>query len=399
MAKKKIFSSTVILLSLVSLFNDISSEMLLPILPVYLGSIGFSALYIGVIEGVAEAVSGLSKSYFGKWSDASGKRSPFVRWGYGMSAVSKSMLAIFSFPLWVLLARTLDRFGKGVRTAARDALLADESSPGNRGKIFGLNKAMDTLGATIGAAFALVYLGFFPADYRNLFFIAFIPALIAVGITFLVKQKKQESPGERRSIRSPFSFFGYWKKSTPAYRKLVTGFLVFAIFNSSDAFIILIGKHCGLSDTTVLGAYIFYNVAFAMLALPFGYLGDRFGMKFSYITGILFFAIAYFIFPYSTSQFIYVAAFFLYAFFAASTDGISKAWISRNCDTTEKATALGFYSGMQSIVILISNLLAGYLWSAISPATLFVVSAAGAGIVLLYFLFYSPVEKVGSSTE
>ncbi len=396
MQKKNVFSRTVVLLSLVSLFNDISSEMLIPILPVYLSSIGFTALWIGILEGLAEAVSGLSKAYFGKLSDGFSKRTPFVRWGYAMSAVSKSMLVLFNYPWWVLLSRTIDRMGKGVRTASRDALLADESDSQHRGKVFGLNKAMDTIGATAGALIAALYLLYFPADYRSLFLIAFIPAFIAVLITFIVKEKKREV-SKTKIVKGAFSFFSYWKKSTPAFKKLVAGFLLFAIFNSSDAFIFLIGKKSGLSDTAILGAYIFYNLAFALLALPFGYLADKKGMKFTYLTGIVFFALAYFIFPYSASPLLFFMAFFVYAFFAAATDGISKAWISNNCDKNEKATALGFYSGTHSIVILLSNLLAGLIWSLSSPETLFLVSACGAGVTLLYFYFYSPVENLHST--
>ncbi|MEO8087592.1 MAG: MFS transporter [Bacteroidota bacterium] len=397
MKQQKIFSRTVILLSLVSLFNDISSEMLVPILPVYLSSIGFTAIWIGILEGMAEAVAGFSKAYFGKLSDSFQHRTPFVRWGYALSAVSKSMMAIFTFTWWVFLSRTMDRLGKGVRTASRDALLADESEPRHRGKIFGLNKAMDTIGATIGTAVAAFYLFHSPGDYKSLFLIAFFPAIVAVAITFIVREKQREVTTIKK-IRGVFSFFGYWKNASPAYKKLVTGFLVFAIFNSSDAFIFLIGKHCGLSDTVILSAYIFYNIAFASLALPFGHLGDKVGMKFAYIIGIVFFGLAYFIFPYSSSSFIFFLAFFVYAFFAASTDGISKAWITKNCEPNEKATALGFYSGTLSIVILFSNLLAGFLWSVTSPETLFLVSVGGAVVTLVYFYFYSPVEIKGSST-
>lgn len=397
MQKNRIFSRAVILLSLVSLFNDISSEMLIPILPAYLSSIGFTALWIGILEGMAEALSGLSKSYFGKLSDGCKRRTPFVRWGYAMSAVSKSMLALFSFTWWVFLSRTIDRLGKGVRSASRDALLADESDTKNRGKVFGLNKAMDTLGAGIGALVAAIYLHFFPADYKSLFLIAFFPAAVAVIITFLVREKNREVK-VRKENEKTFSFFGYWKRSTPQYKKLTAGFLLFAVFNSSDAFIFLIGKQCGLSDTVVLSAYICYNLAFAFLALPFGHLGDRKGMKFTYLLGIVFFGIAYYVFPNATSPYLYFSAFLVYAFFAAATDGISKAWLSKHCDTGEKASALGFYSGWLSIVILLSNLLAGFLWTVSSPSTLFLVSVGGSVATLIYFYVYSPVENSPSST-
>jgi MFS family permease len=395
---KKIFSRTVILLSMVSLFNDISSEMLLPILPAYLTSIGFTALWIGVLEGLAEIVSGLSKAYFGKLSDAFNHRTPFVRWGYALSAISKSMLALFTFPVWIFLSRTLDRMGKGVRTAARDALLADESAASNRGKVFGLNKAMDTLGAAAGVAFAAAYLYFFPESYRPLFLIAFIPAAVAVSLTFIVKEKVREKK-TWKGFKNAFSFFGYWKQSTSAYKRIVTGLLLFALFNSSDAFIFLIGKHQGLSDSMVLTAYIFYNLLFALLALPFGHLADKLGMRNTIMLGIVFFGIAYFIFPRSTSPFIFFTAFIVYAIYAAASDGISKAWISNHCHAGDKAMAFGFYTGVQSVVILLSNLLAGILWSASSPKTLFMVAAAGSIITLSYFFFYSPVENNSSSPQ
>src|SRR5438477_61102 len=158
--KMKIFTRTILILSVVSLFNDISSEMLLPILPIYLSSIGFTALYIGILEGFAEAVVGLSKGYFGQRSDETGNRVVFVRGGYSLSAISKPMMALLVYPFWIFLSRTFDRLGKGIRTNARDALLADESLHENRGKVFGFHRGMDTLGAAIGPALALVYIFF-----------------------------------------------------------------------------------------------------------------------------------------------------------------------------------------------------------------------------------------------
>ena len=392
MKKEKIFSPAIVLLSLVSLFNDISSELLIPILPVYLSSIGFSALYIGVLEGFAEAVTGLTKGYFGKLSDARRDRVSFIRWGYAMSAVGKSMLAVFSFPVWVFISRTMDRLGKGVRTAARDALLADESKPGHRGKVFGFHRAMDTVGAAIGPALALLYLYYHPNEYRTLFLIAFLPACLAVALTFILKEKKK-ADAKRAGQAGLFSFFGYWKTAGSQYRRIVTGFLLFALFNSSDAFIFLVGKHNGLDDTTILASYIFFNVVFALLALPMGHLADRIGMKSAYATGVVFFAIAYFLFPLTNSVYMFLAAFLVYAVYAAASDGIARAWITRTCDENEKATALGFYSGMLSIMVLSSNILAGFIWSQMKPVYLFYFSAGGAILVFLYFLVLLPRES------
>ena len=152
--KARILTRTVLLVSFVSLFTDVASEMLYPVMPVYLKSIGFSIMLIGILEGVAEAVAGLSKGYFGQRSDLMRKRVPFVRAGYTLSAFSKPMMALFTFPWWIFLARTIDRFGKGIRTGARDAILSDETTPEHKGKVFGFHRSLDTVGAAIGPILA-----------------------------------------------------------------------------------------------------------------------------------------------------------------------------------------------------------------------------------------------------
>src|SRR6187551_3578048 len=157
--------------------------MLYPVIPVYLKEIGFSVLLIGILEGVANFTAGLSKGYFGKLSDEKGLRLPFVKLGYFFSAISKPMLAAFVYPLWIFFARTIDRLGKGIRTGARDALLSDESSTQNKGKVFGFHRGMDTLGAVIGPAIALLYLYFHPENYKALFLIAFAPGVVAILFT------------------------------------------------------------------------------------------------------------------------------------------------------------------------------------------------------------------------
>ncbi|MGC1633121.1 MAG: MFS transporter, partial [Gelidibacter sp.] len=222
---KKVFKNitrVVWILSLLSMFNDIASEMLYPIIPVYLQSIGFSIFLIGLLEGVAEATSGLSKGYFGHWSDRVGRRMPFVRMGYFLSAIAKPLMAIFNFPLWVFCARTLDRLGKGARTAPRDALLSMESTLKTKGQVFNFHRGWDTLGAVFGPAFALVFLHFYPGKLAWLFFIAFVPAIISVGFTYFIKEKPIP-PKEQMGTPGLLSFLKYWKVATPAYRKLVMG--------------------------------------------------------------------------------------------------------------------------------------------------------------------------------
>jgi len=248
----KYITRSIWILSLISLFTDMASEMLYPIMPIYLKTIGFSVLLIGVLEGVAEATAGLSKGYFGKLSDQTGKRVPFVQYGYLLSSLSKPMMAIFVYPLWIFFARTIDRFGKGIRTGARDAMLSDEATPQTKGKVFGFHRSMDTLGAVLGPSIALLYLYFYPEQYKTLFYIAFIPGMIAVITTLLLKDK-QTVPVKTKKTASFFSFLHYWKESPANYRKLVIGLLVFTLFNSSDVFLLLKAKQSGLSDTMVIG--------------------------------------------------------------------------------------------------------------------------------------------------
>ena len=276
MTRTKIFTRTVLIVSFVSLFTDIASEMLYPVMPVYLRSIGFSVLLIGILEGVAEATAGLSKGYFGNLSDVIRKRVPFVKAGYTLSAFSKPLLAVFTFPFWVFFARTLDRLGKGIRTGARDAILSDETTPEHKGKVFGFHRSMDTVGAAIGPIFALIFLYLYPGHYKWLFFIAFFPGLIAISLSFLLREKNKERiKGEGPSKISFFSYFGYWKKASPGYRRVTAGLLAFALFNSSDVFLLLAMKNQGMPDTRMIGFYIYYNIFYALMSYPLGAIADR----------------------------------------------------------------------------------------------------------------------------
>lgn len=381
----KHITRTVWILSIVSLLTDTASEMLYPIMPVYLKSIGFSVVLIGVLEGVAEATAGLSKGYFGKRSDLSGKRVPFVQLGYAFSALSKPMMAIFTYPLWIFFARTIDRFGKGIRTGARDALLSDEATPQTKGKVFGFHRSMDTVGAVIGPSLALVYLYFHPKDYKDLFFIAFIPGLFAVVASFYLKDKKAP-PGKTKRLPSFFSFLHYWKESPKAYRRLVVGLLVFTLFNSSDVFLLLKAKQAGLDDAAVIGVYIFYNLIYALFAFPVGVMADKVGLKTIFIAGLGLFALVYFGMSVNTNLYFFFALFFLYGIYAAATEGISKAWISNITDRKDTATAIGTFSGLQSICTMLASSLTGLIWYNFSAATAFVITAIVTLVVIFYFL-------------
>lgn len=381
----KYITKTVWILSIVSLFTDTASEMLYPIMPIYLKSIGFSIVLIGILEGVAEATAGLSKGYFGKLSDLSGKRVPFVQIGYAFSTISKPMMAIFTFPLWIFFARTIDRFGKGIRTGARDAILSEEATPETKGKVFGFHRSMDTLGAVMGPSLALLYLYFYPEDYKTLFFIAFIPGLLAVLSSFYLKDKKTIEHQIKVST-SFFSFLKYWKVSTSDYRKVVTGLLIFTLFNSSDVFLLLKAKQAGLEDTMVIGVYIFYNLIYALFAFPIGILADKVGLKTIFIVGLALFTIVYFGMAINTNLTFFFGLFFLYGIYASATEGISKAWISNITQQKDIATAIGTFSALQSICTMLASSLTGLIWFQFGATTAFIITATVTLFVMIYFL-------------
>ncbi len=390
MERKQILTRPIIILSLVSLFTDVASEMLYPVMPVYLRSIGFSIVLIGILEGLAEAVAGISKGYFGKLSDLSGKRVPFIRAGYSLSAVSKPLLAIFINPVWVFMCRTLDRFGKGIRTSARDAFLSDLSSRENKGRVFGFHRSMDTVGAAIGPLLALIYLEFYPEKYRWLFFIAFFPGLIAISLTYLIKDLKASKKVSSKHKYSFFAFLKYWKKAPLDYRLLVSGLLIFLVFNSSDVFLLLFLKARGYSDTGMIGFYIFYNMMYAIMSYPLGILSDKIGQKTVLIIGLLVFSGVYFLYGFAEGLVMFGLLFLFYALYAAATEGISKALISKQVNSEDTATAIGFYNSFASIAALTASSLGGLIWYEYSPRALFVFSGAGTFLTVLYlgYVFY-----------
>jgi len=379
---RSIFTRTVLLVSFVSFFTDIASEMLYPVMPVYLRSIGISVVLIGILEGMAEATAGLSKGYFGHYSDNIGRRVPFVRWGYTLSAISKPLLALFTFPLWVFFARTLDRLGKGVRTGARDAMLSSESSRENKGKVFGFHRALDTAGAAAGPFAALICLYYFPGQYKWLFIIAVVPGIIAIVLTFLLKEKPTVVSGKK----SPgfFSFLLYWNQSKLHFKLLVAGLLAFTLFNSSDAFLLLSIKSKGFSDTQMISIYIFYNLVYALLSFPVGILADKFGLARTLILGLFVFSIVYLLIGFALLTWQFIVLFGFYALYAAATEGVSKALISNIAEKDKTATAIGFYTGFASIFTMLASSLAGIIWYSFGMKAMFVFSGIGMMCVVVY---------------
>jgi MFS family permease len=380
----RIITKTVLILSLVSLFADIASELLYPVIPVYLKEIGFSVFWIGVLEGVVNFTAGISKGYFGKSSDEKGVRLPFIKLGYLLSAISKPMMAMFIYPVWIFFARTLDRLGKGIRTAARDALLSQEATPATKGRVFGFHRSMDTVGATIGPALALLFLFFYPGQYKTIFYLAFIPGVISVLLIFFLKEKKQ--PVSTLGKGNFFSFFKYHKIASPEYKQLVTGLLLFALFNSSDIFLLLKTKEITGDDTITIAAYVFYNLVFALASYPLGMIADKTGFKKVFLSGLFLFAVVYAGFALHPSTIMIFVLFFIYGIYAAATEGIAKAWITNLSQGTNTATAIGFYTSCESVCTFVASITAGIIWSGAGSFYTFLATAIVAVLVILYFL-------------
>lgn len=389
-------SRIVWLLSIVSLMTDMASEMLYPVMPVYLRHIGFSVLWIGMLEGLAEAIAGLSKGYFGNLSDHWGRRLPFVRLGYSLSALSKPLMAAFVHPLWVLGARVTDRLGKGIRTGARDAMLSAEATPETKATVFGFHRSMDTFGAVIGPALALLFLYIYPGQYRWMFFVALIPGLMAIAATFLLKEQPLATNKAAHKPNPGFlSFLKYWKSASPVYRRLCVGLLIFALFNSSDIFLLMAVKEAGISDTWVIGVYIFYNLIYTISAYPAGILADKLGLKRIFLTGIFLFALVYGGISIAPANWTwYLALFALYGIYAACTEGVAKAWITQLCQKEDTATAIGTFTAFQSIAALGASSFAGFLWLQFGPAVTFGVTSLVALFVLCYIYFFIKTPMV-----
>ena len=382
----KYISRTVWILSLISLFTDAASEMLYPVLPIYLESIGFSVLFIGVLEGIAEATSGLSKGYFGNLSDSIGKRIPFVQFGYLLSSFSRPLIVLFSVPIWVLFTRTLDRLGKGIRTGARDAILSEESTNGNKASVFGFHRSMDTLGAVIGPSIALIYLYFYPGNYKTIFIIAFIPGILSIITSLFLKESSSLKGKNSKKKIGFFSFLNYWKSSDIHYKKLVVGLLLFALINSSDVFLLLKAKESGMSEVFVIGLYIFYNLMYAIFAFPLGRIADKMGIKTIYIIGLICFSMAYFGIALSNSKVEFISCFIIYGIFSAATEGISKAWLTSIVAKENTGTAIGFYTGFQSICTLLASSLTGIIWYNFGSLITLCSISFCAALIAIYFL-------------
>jgi len=388
----------VVAMGLVSLFNDISSEMIYPIIPIFLKTIlGAPVAIIGLIEGVAESTASLFKLFSGWISDKLKKRKIFVTIGYSLSGIAKVLIGLAQSWPFVLFARFIDRFGKGTRVAARDALILESVEPQQRGRAFGLHRSMDSMGAVIGPILALILVDIYSENYRNVFFLAAIPSVIGVLLLILlVKEKKREAV---LPAQVPAVLKFKWSDFSPSFKYFLLIMLIFSIGNSSDAFLILRAQNLGLDVTLTVGAYVLYNIAYTIFSYPAGVITDKIGPKKVLAVGLWLFAIVYLLFGFIQSPVFIWILFPLYGIYIGLTDGISRAYMSTMVPTEKSGTAFGAQQMVVGICVLFASIIAGLLWTKVSPSAPFYFGGIMAAIAAVMFTFSTAPKLTNSSSS
>lgn len=378
----------VYVLGTVSLFTDIASEMVYPLLPLFLtGVLGASTTVVGLIEGIAEATSSLFKVIGGRVSDRMAARKPLILLGYGFPALLRPVLALAMAPWQVLTYRFLDRVGKGLRTAPRDALIAEVANQDSYGRAYGLHRAMDSLGATLGPLLAFLLLPLL--DFRGVFWVSAIPAILAtLVILFFLKEKR----GRARPL-PPLRLSAF----SPQYRwfLLVTGVATLGL--SSNAFLILRLNDLGLGAAQATLVYTVYNLLYALIAYPLGSLADRVGARSLVLLGFAAYALVYLGFGLSFAAWQGIVLFLLYALYSAAFEGSSRAYLAQIIPPTEKASAIGLYHTLVGLLLLPASALFGFLWHQFGASTAFFTGAAFA-LLALILLLLDPTQERGYTT-
>jgi MFS family permease len=368
------------LLSLVSLFTDFSSEMVYPLVPLFLAAtLGAPPSVIGIIEGLAEATASLLKGVSGALADRWGYRKPFLLFGYGLAALTKPVLALASHWPLVLGARVTDRFGKGMRGSPRDALIADSTAPEFRGRAFGFHRSGDSIGAVLGPLTAVGILWLWPNSYRIAFLVAFVPGILST-LLILPVRDATTAPKPRKLVE-----MGRLREQSPAFLSLLFVMALFGLGNSSDMFLILRAHQLGAGSITVVLMFAACNLSNVLFSFPAGIVSDRFGRKRVIVVGFLLFAVVYLGFGFAKEWHTLWFFFALYGVYLGLTDGVAKALIVDLVPSSNRGTALGLQAMVLGLCTLPASLVAGFLWQWIAPSAAFfygAVTAVAASILL-----------------
>ncbi|MEG0422978.1 MAG: MFS transporter [Erysipelotrichaceae bacterium] len=387
----------VIFLGLISFFSDISSEMVYPLIPLYLTSaFGATPTLVGFIEGIAESVASLLKVFSGYIADKYKHKKPIAFTGYALGMVYKLALLFATSWFGILFARVIDRIGKGIRSAPRDVMVAESASQGHGGSAFGIHKALDMAGSAIGIFLSFILLKSVSGEvgYKQIFIISIIPALLGLVFFHFVKEKpvhkkvKEEQPS--------------WEKAKGLNTQLKLYLFVcflFTLGNSSNTFLLLRAGNVGFSNSDVILLYFIYNLSASLLAYPLGKLSDKIGRKSLLVCGYLVFSIVYFGFGFANSKAMMVLIFVLYGVYTAMSTGVERAFIAEIAPPELKGTMLGFQSMLVGVALLPASFIAGLLWDHVGAYAPFVFGACLsllAAIILAVFL-KKPKAEVASA--
>lgn len=377
----------------ISFFADVASEMAYPILPLFMRAIGAPVAVMGVVEGISEGVVSLMKGASGVHSDAIGRRLPYIRAGYFLSALGKPIIGFASAWPFVLFARTIDRFGKGLRTTARDALIADAAGKDRLGRAFGLHRALDTAGALVGVIVTLCMLRLLESGaesnlgvYRTIFICAILPGLVSVAMTFALKEKRaafSTREGKKLELRRVIHELPrpYWRVSAVA--------LLFALANSSDTFLLLRSHQLGFSDFSVVLAYALYNVTYTVISYPAGSLSDKIGRWAVIGAGWLLYAVVYGGFASATTWSLW-PLFALYGVYMGIATGTTKALVADYAPAELRGSALGLFYTASGVVTIAASFIAGFLWDRFGASATFGFGAITAFVAVIALFAIAP---------
>lgn len=385
--KRKLFAMNpvIVLLGFVSLLTDLSSNMIVPILPLYLTTVLHVQVgSIGIIEGIAESTASILKLFSGWMTDRTRKHKLLMLIGYGLSNLTKPFFALSTSWGQVLLIRFSDRFGKGIRTSPRDALLADSTTKEERGKAFGFRRAMDALGAALGPLVAFGVLAIFTNNYRLVFWLSVIPGLIAVALIFIFLKDK-EPGGYGNEAKFPKIGFKNLNRRFIWFSLIST---LFAVGNFSDAFLVLRAQDAGMLPALIPLTFFAFNMSSSIFSMPVGMLSDRIGRRPVLISGFIIFALIYLGFGMVNSVIWIWVLFVLYGLYYAFTDGIQKAYIADIVPEGQRGTALGTYNALTGIAALPASIVAGFLWQTFGPMVAFSASSIIAILAALLMIIF-----------
>lgn len=382
--------NNVLVLGIVSFLTDVSSEMIFPLLPIFVTTIlGAGKEVLGFIEGIADSAASIVEIFSGYWADRTGKRKQLVVLGYGLSSLVKLGIA-FSTTWWqVLIMRGVERVGKGIRTAPRDAIIASSAAKESIGKAFGLHRAMDTAGAILGPLIAfcvLSILGSGESAYRSVFFVALVPAFLAVLLIFL----KVSEPKEAKPPKSKVPFWTALGQMPPKYMTFLKVSLLFSIAYFSFAFFIIRVSDLGISTSDILILYLIYNISYMLASIPVGSLSDRIGRKPVIAAAFVLYAIVCIGFAYANLWLHFVFLFVLYGIFVAADESVNKAYITDIIEEDKRGMALGAYNTAVGAAYLPASILVGFVWTMSGAMSAFLIAA---GIAFTSAVIFSLFAK------